>query len=81
MGQKLAAKYMTHELTLSLGYVRTPGGFRHRSFVHQLGAGQAVSKQMGRSSILDLVSGMRSEVPAPEVPMHDLAGMGGGWVA
>jgi hypothetical protein len=71
---------MTHELLLSQGYVRTPGGFRHKSFLHQLKPGQAVRKRDGALHLQDLAAKGLSPVPAPAVAAQDLAGSGGGWV-
>jgi hypothetical protein len=76
-----AARFMTHELAFAQGYVRTPGGFRHKSFVHRLAPGQAVSRRSGRVGIVDLTTRRQVELPAPVVPAQDLSGMGGGWVA
>lgn len=81
MNRNRAARYMTHELLLSQGYVRTPGGFRHRSFLHQLKPGQAVRKRNGTLHLQDLVAKSLTAVPAAVVPAQDLAGSGGGWVA
>jgi len=80
MTQKQAARYMTHELAFSLGYVRTPGGFRHKSFVHQLQTGEAVTRSSGTTETLDLATGLILNKPGPAVPTQDLAGLGGGWV-
>jgi hypothetical protein len=43
--QRRAARYMTYELAFSMGYVRTPGGFRHHSLVHILKPGQGIAKR------------------------------------
>jgi hypothetical protein len=80
MNRKRAARFMTHELALAQGYVRTPGGFRHRSYVHRLDAGQAVAKRPGVSSIVDLATRNTVAVAQPSMPPQDLAGSGGGWV-
>jgi hypothetical protein len=80
MNQRRAARFITHELALSQGYVRTPGGFRHKSFVHTLKPGQAVVKRGGKSWLMDLASKSLLEMPAAVVLAQDLAGLGGGWV-
>jgi hypothetical protein len=78
--QYRAAKFMTHELALAQGLVRTPGGFRHKSFVHLLQPGQAVTKRTGIPRVMDLTTKNLLEMPMAQVPAQDLAGMGGGWV-
>jgi hypothetical protein len=80
MDQQRGARFITHELALSQGYVRTPGGFRHKSFVHVLKAGQAVVKRGGQSRLMDLATKNVLEMPTPAVQAQDLAGLGGGWV-
>ena len=75
-----AARYMTHELAFSMGYVRTPGGFRHNSFVHPLKPGHVVAKHAGVLRTLDVATNTLVDVPAATVPAQDLAGAGGGWV-
>jgi len=80
MNQMRAARFITHELAAARGYVRTPGGFRHRSFVHRLERGQAVSRRGGAVGVMDLAAGTPVKLPAPEVPAQNLAGLGGGWV-
>jgi len=80
MNRNRAARFMTRELLLSQGYVRTPGGYRHKSFVHQLRPGQAVRKRNGTLHFQDLVTKSLTPVPAPVVSAQNLAGSGGGWV-
>jgi len=80
MNRSRAAKLMTHELSLSQGYVRTPGGYRHKSFLHQLKPGQAVRKRNGTLHLQDLADKSLIPVPAAIVRAEDLAGSGGGWV-
>jgi hypothetical protein len=80
MNRNRIARYFTHELAMSQGYVRTPGGFRHKSFVHRLQPGQGVVRSRERTSILNLANKQTVDVPAPQVPAQNLAGAGGGWV-
>jgi hypothetical protein len=75
-----AARYMTHELAFSMGYVRTPGGFRHRSFVHLLKPGETISKREGTLRISNAATKSLLDLPAPTVPAQVFAGAGGGWV-
>ncbi len=71
---------MTHELAFSQGFVRTPGGFRHKSFVHLLEPGQVVTKRTGTPRVMDLATKNLLDMPLARLPAQDLAGMGGGWV-
>jgi hypothetical protein len=75
-----AARYMTKELAASMGYVRTPGGFRHKSLVHVLGPGQIVAKGPSGVATRDTATGAVVEFPAVGAQMQELAGEGGGWV-
>ena len=75
-----AARFMTHELAFSQGYVRTPGGFRHKSYVHRVRPGQAVTKRAGVSELMDTQTKELIEMPPPTASGPDLSGLGGGWV-
>jgi len=74
------ARWMTHELAIARGYVRTPGGFRHKSFVHLIQPGDAIKKQANALRISKAATNVLIDVPAPAVPAENLAGDGGGWV-
>jgi hypothetical protein len=80
MTQKRAAKYITQELAFSRGYVRTPGGFRHKSFVHCVHENEAVARREEGPRKMNIDTGALLEMVQPEAPPQDLAGAGGGWI-
>ena len=80
MPKNRAARFMTHELAFSQGYVRTPGGFRHKSFVHLVKPGQTITKRAGVSRLMDIKTNQLIATPGPSDPGPSFPGDGGGWV-
>jgi hypothetical protein len=75
-----AARYMTSELAFSQGYVRTPGGFRHKSYVHVLKEGESVIKQLDGVGTIAPKTNQFVDAAVSDVAVQDMTGTGGGWV-
>ena len=80
MNQHREARNFSLDLARSPEYIRTPGGFRHKSFVHKLDPQQSVIKRSGRLGVTDPTRGV-VEVPSPQAQAQNPAGNGGGWIA
>jgi hypothetical protein len=65
---------------LAEGYVCTPGGFRRRSFVHQVKVGQSIVKRAGVSHVMNVATMQLVEGAANEKAGENPADQAGGWV-
>jgi|HubBroStandDraft_1064217.scaffolds.fasta_scaffold17931_1 hypothetical protein len=61
-------------------YVITPGGPRHKSFVHTVEPNQAVTSINGQPHLVDMVS--KSLIPLPKVatPREEIPALASGWI-
>ena len=80
MNRNRAARNFSLELARSPEYIRTPGGFRHKSYVHQLDPRQSVVKRSSSLCVRDASRGV-FEVRTPQAQVPNSAGEGGGWIA
>jgi hypothetical protein len=80
MNLKRVARVLTPEVAYAQGYVRTPGGFRHKSMVHEMKPRHVVVKRAGGVGIMSLDDKQVTDIPLAPTPPEPLAGMAGGWV-
>jgi len=80
MNLKRIARVLTPEVAYAQGYVRTPGGFRHKSMVHEMKPRHAVVRRAGGIGIMSLDDKQVADIPVAPTPPEPLAGMAGGWV-
>ena len=61
-------------------HVLTPGGYRHKSLVHGVAPGHAVTHRAGKSLTLDLSTKAVTEVPPELTKSLPVPALGSGWI-
>jgi hypothetical protein len=80
MLENAAARSALMQNAIAEGYVCTPGGFRPKSFVHQVRHGQSVVKRAGISHLMDMVTMQLVQGAADAEKEANPADQAGGWI-
>jgi hypothetical protein len=65
---------------IPVDHVLTPGGYRHKSLVHSVAPGQAVTHAAGKSLKLDLSTKVMTDVSTEEAKSVGIPSLGSGWI-
>jgi hypothetical protein len=74
------SRYVKAGSVIPADHVLTPGGYRHKSLVHLVAAGQGVSHSNGKSRTLDLSTKAETEVPPEDTKSLGVPSLGSGWI-
>ena len=62
-------------------FVLTPGGFRHRSLVHQVGKKEVLHFAEARAQLIDLATNVRKDIPKGRARSGEVPDLGSGWIS
>ena len=62
-------------------FVLTPGGFRHRSLVHQVGKKEVLLFAEARAQLIDLATNVRKDIPKGRARSGEVPDLGSGWIS
>jgi hypothetical protein len=74
------AAYIKAGTTPPADYVLTPGGYRHKSLVHRVAPGHAVTHLAGKSRTLDLSTNVVTDVAPADTKLLGAPLLGSGWI-